>query len=1184
MSKFSSYEYSSYETRKILRTRFTSKLITTNSLSHEVNEENLIDDISALDILSKTDVKQKACLTTAKLDYEKSKQSQHLDISFDDLIKKGWVKSVWGKLQTTRNLRSEIYRLKDEKFSCIRTLILGLYKNTYETTADNQEGSDIFSTFDHEKFSCLSPAWVAARLWECTLSQSQNNTDALKKWFTLWRLLDKPPIVASLAWRQADAQVLIQTVLEELKQEKGFTPWENCVEVIDREYAILKELTPYPVSYHIRTPPSTLVGKAVWTDSREVEAYFWESLDTYGEMHNLARLLLLQINNDVHCKVPHYLIEPLIDLSAEHCEMLFSLLLQTKNLPAVLVDILFYPPSSALACLLIAKWQIHPGAWDSKVVETDLKIAREACFDDAISILAKHVSMGSTPACEMADLYNWLILNNSEKYIDNLKSEDLNIINFRKSFNQLDRNIIFTMISHMLDNHVITGIYSSEFATLLDLCFTGQHEDKIDAEVIIRLYKDSLLKDTIGRSVHRIGSDEAVALHTIAKSNETTYETFLYPFDVATLINKISEEENVYSEVDKIAGSLRTHIRILCRALVKADFQSKITITKSLIKYVKSGAMLHKEKGRVDAFSPRFDRYASSPLYVNIASDLSVALHLLGVDQQISLVNAICETDEPGILARLLPIVPPSLRSKINERINELTPEDSGEIHSLTDMQLRIDELLTAGAVKAAENYINAERHLVTLGKVRGRELIRLQFDLRLMLLKKEWDNVFQYQLPSDLTSHEKNEAVDVLDHFRALAFLSCDTPKPEFSRSEFERLFKKQPSIARVTNWLAAELQIMIKGNPFELLTGENYTSAVVVAYKLEAMLAKVTEDNKNEYFKCNKALLYLLLGETEKALNILSGFRFIILQDTAAAYMAVTYYRLGRLLEANAALDTAEHIFGITEVLAAARSHIASGSVALSLPQLIIKEDIINVVASAILKFKDMNPENKAEVLKRKKDSFAEVLTEHVQAVSGSLMALVPTMKQITVDGSEDDLSALFRHCLSGRLEFLGWTVSEQSRGGYSANLNPGERDLAISWGSTELSVIEAVICSRPLTQDAQKADLLSHFQKLLGYTHSRLMFHITYAYIEDKTGIFEFLKSSAREHSPEGFPFMGLENIPHSDSRPPGFIASYQGDYETFQVVFLILNMGQQRQKRAAQTAAKTKSRKAPKKSSK
>ncbi|UCQ55679.1 hypothetical protein DCF75_07555 [Edwardsiella tarda] len=1181
MSKFSSYEYSPYETRKILRVRFTSNLITTNSHSQEINEENLVDDIIALDYLSRTDIKNNACLITSKSYYEKTKQPQHIDVSFDELISKGWVKLVWGKLKNVSNIRSQLYSVKDDKYSAIRSLLLRLDEKNYTIAADLDEGSEKTSVFSYEKLNCLSPAWVAERLWENILNQYQNNADALKKWLSLWRLLDSPQIVSSIAWRKKDAQVFIQTVLAELKQEKGFTRWDNCIDVMESEYLILKELTPYPVFYHVKTPPSTLVGKAIWSESREVEAYLFESFDTYGEMHNLMYLLLLQINNDIHCRTPHYLIKSLIDMSAESCEILFSILLQTEKLPAVLVDILLYPPSSALACLLIAKWTTHTGAWDRKLVEADLQRAREVCIDDALSILTKHVSLGSTPPSEMADLYNWLIANNSEKYIDNLKSIDLTIINFRKSLSQLDRSIIFAMFSHLLENHDIAGIHSPEFATLLDLCSIGQLEEKVDAEKIIKLYSDSLLENTASRSVHRIGNDEANALHKIAKSREDTYINFLYPFDVTTLIKKISEDDNRYYEVDKIAYSLRIHIRVLCRTLSKSDVKSKSSIVNSLIKYVKSGSLLHKEKGRIDAFSPRFERDTSSSSYISMAFDLSCALRLINAEQQISLVNAICETDEPSMLAALLPVVPFPLQSKISERINELTPEDAGEIYSLKDMQLRIDELLTAGAITAAEAYMESERNLKTLGKVRGREILRMQYDLRLMFLKKEWDGIFKYQMPPDIISHEKDEAGDVLANFRALAFLSCDTPDPIFSRSEFDRLFKKQPSIARATNWLAAELQILIKGGTFEELTGESYTAGVAAISKLEVMLAKVTEDNNSESLQCNTALLYLLLGETDKALNILSGFQFIKLQDTASAYTAVSYYRLGRLLEANAALDTAEHIFGITEVLTAARNYIAKGSVALSLPHVIINEDIIKVVSSAILKFKDMNPDNKAEVLKQKKDSFTEVLVEHIRAASASLMALVPTMKQITVDSSEDDLSALLRHCLSGRLEFLGWTVTEQSRGGYSGNLNPGERDLVINWGSTELSVVEAVICSRPLTQDSQRADLLSHFQKLLGYTQSKLMFHITYAYIEDKTGIFEFLKSCAKEHSPDGFDFMALEDISHTDSRPPGFIASYRGDFEIFQVVFLILNMGQQRQKCAAKTAAATKRRKAPRK---
>jgi hypothetical protein len=47
--------------------------------------------------------------------------------------------------------------------------------------------------------------------------------------------------------------------------------------------------------------------------------------------------------------------------------------------------------------------------------------------------------------------------------------------------------------------------------------------------------------------------------------------------------------------------------------------------------------------------------------------------------------------------------------------------------------------------------------------------------------------------------------------------------------------------------------------------------------------------------------------------------------------------------------------------------------------------------------------------------------------------------------------------------------------------------------------LAIIEALKCKSGLTQDAVRADLESHFQKLLGYGNSRIFFHLTYAYID-------------------------------------------------------------------------------------
>ena len=75
-------------------------------------------------------------------------------------------------------------------------------------------------------------------------------------------------------------------------------------------------------------------------------------------------------------------------------------------------------------------------------------------------------------------------------------------------------------------------------------------------------------------------------------------------------------------------------------------------------------------------------------------------------------------------------------------------------------------------------------------------------------------------------------------------------------------------------------------------------------------------------------------------------------------------------------------------------------------------------------------------------------------------------------------------------------------------------------------------------------------------------------------------KFLETMASTSGPPGFNFLGCEPITHEDSRPPGFVARYSADFGEVKVVFLVLNLGQQRQRQAAESAGMTKDRKAPK----
>jgi hypothetical protein len=418
------------------------------------------------------------------------------------------------------------------------------------------------------------------------------------------------------------------------------------------------------------------------------------------------------------------------------------------------------------------------------------------------------------------------------------------------------------------------------------------------------------------------------------------------------------------------------------------------------------------------------------------------------------------------------------------------------------------------------------------------------------------------------------------LRQFRGLAAIQGSNRNSEFAKAEFLGLFARRPSFGSAANWFAAEITDLLQPDSFVLLKGDQVRQGQKAIAEFERMTAQLPAATVDEGVECNRALLLLAIGEPSQALAVLSTVTLVRLQDTAAAYRAIALARLGRQPEATATLDAAEHAIGRTAVLAAARSNIASGAPFLSAPEVSVYEDLVDNVASAIARFRTMNPDDQARALQRKADPFEALLVDYVRAAADAVVSLVPMMKSVQIDAIEDDLNALIQQLLAARIQFLGWSVGDQSKGGFSAKGNAGERDLLITWGSSVLALIEAVICDRPLTQDAMKADLESHFQKLLGYGNPRVFFHLTYAYIEDKAELIRFLEAVAETASPPGFSFLSRGQIPHEDSRPPGFVARYSADFGEVKVVFLVLNLGQQRQRQAAKTASETRARKAQK----
>lgn len=1189
-SRFPSLSHAPGETRMILRDRFSRKLrVLRQTRVHNPNLDVTADQL-VLRLLSGLKILPNAEWSTALSTYANAAPTGSEPQDLQALADLGWLRRIWGRVEIGWDLHAAVMRAPAGALDAFKVLLSGIHEQRYEASATVRADLELIDVVhaieakrtDPATIVSRTPEWVAARLWEMALTQEPIPDGALRRWVDLWAILGYPSLVPSSVWSGSDSDAFKETVLRTVAAEPALGNWTTTRDRYARQTALARNVTASAVDPQFPPPPATLVDGALWAQNNIVQAGVHDSLEVCGDLFGLVRLLFEDVDATDHAAAPHSVVARIVDLAIDRAELFIALLFQMQGRPKLLADLVLHPPTAALACLLVAQWRPPGGAWERNLVEVDHQVGLAEAFADAVAILGEHLRASKTKPSEAAALLNWLHYRAGPGFVDDVAGADSLIAALRRELANCAGPILLALAQSLDGADFRQGVGASEFAAVLDLTELGGLEDQIDAEIVVASYAESIERGDYSLSAHRIGAANAASLARIADRTKELRSRFLYPLDVRARF--AAAEGNEVSLAESIARSLRAHMRILCRAIIGETAEVPADLFCALVATVRAGALKHKEKGRVAAFAPRFEKQIGVSAYDRaLAADLAAALTFVERQRQDALLTAILETDEPLILAQLLSRSPPHLRLRIKRRIAELAPSDAGAIHSLPEMQARIDELLTAGVADAAESYMAAEVDLKTWGKPPGRELTRFQNKVRLLFLRRDWAALAAEPDPEFPSSMDQAVAVDVLRQFRALAAIIGPNPNPGFAKRVFADLFAKRPSPALATNWFAAEISGLLQADSFGLLKGDEARRGQKAIVEAEKMMAKLPSGSVDEAMECNRALLFLALGKPAEALVVLSNTALVRLPDNGAAYRAIALSRLGRLLEAIGALDAAEYAFGRTAVLTAARTHIASGAPYLSVPDVSVRDELVKNVAAAIARFRSMGPDEQAKALHPQGDSFAALLLEHVRAATDAVVLLVPMMEVVEIDASEDDLTALVQHLLGARVRYLGWEVHGHSKGGFSGKGNAGEPDLFISWGGTTLALGEAVVCGKPLAYDVMKADLESHFQKLLGYGNPRVFFHLTYAYIEDLQGLMRFLETSAETASPRGFTYIDREPIPHGDSRPPGFVARYTADFGEVKVIFLILNLGQSLQRAAAKTAARTKARKAPKKPS-
>ena len=1170
--RFSSLPHAPAETRTRLRDRMSRFLPALNAAQRSCQPATAaFSDETWLDLLLHLRIARGSDEAIARAVYANLAQEKSDELSFDSLIRDHLMRVVWGRVSVAFPVL-QAAKARSAQLEAFNTFLGTRFSETYAFDAGvhrDPETSALAVAIENGEAKldgarCRSPAWVAERLWD-RVTRPPDKAAALKLWVTRWRILDCPRIDPVEAWADADAFAFWEATIGVLEVSAGLPSWHELREEFVGRLAFIQNRTASEVGASIPAVPDTLIKRALWLESPGIERFLMDSMWSTEDISGPASIALSWIASADHAQAPHPFAAKLLDLAIDRVELFQVVLFRLRTQPKLLADIVLHPPTSALACMIIGRWQSPGGAWDRELITKDDETSKTTAFADAVSVMGWFLGQGSLPLAEAAALIAWLHGRTRAGFIDDRSDPMLEAM--RAELVRQSHETLSSLVEHLVAAIPNAAVGNHDFAAALDVIYLGNLAESTNPHPIVTAYQRAVSAGGYALTARPLDLSACSTLSDLAARDPQLRKSFLYPLDVKRRLATSTDETRI-SLQEELCRSLRVHIRILCRAIAGTAETSLVDLVDALIAAVRTGALKHLEKGRIPAFAPRHEvniMGASSDR--PIAADLGAALSVLWGDQRSRLLAAVLETDEPMVLAHLLDCVPADLRPPIILRIEAVQPEDAGETHSLFEAQARIDALLSSGVSEAATRFIEEEQVLQTLGKAPGRELARLRSDLRLLFMEGKWSEIANFSLPDGLDAPHETAASDTLLFYKALAALNNPESDKNGAEEAFARLQSRRPDVAAYAiNLFAARINLLLAGNFFEELTGDALRRGNQLFVAAEDMLRHVRAATPEDIgiFNSNKAVLLLALRRPRPALELFASLPSMRMGDTTSAYMAIALARLGRVGEALARIDQAKEIVGETAILSAARAHIESGRGFATVAIVSTNDDPIPRIQRALWELSQLDPIQQANVLRSPPDGFFSFVTDQVRYAAASLTGLVPMMRSISLEGREDDLNALIGQLLASRIHFLNWVVPDQTLGGFTAAGNPGERDLVLRRDSAELAVIEAVICERSIDY----GDLSRHFKKLSAYGDCRLFYHLTYSYHDDRSAdLLEKLKQIASKEAPARFVYREVQMLTSEDSRPAGFVARYAIDNDEARVVFLVLQMGQHTLREAA-----------------
>ena len=402
MPRVPSFKYVPSETRCTLRHRFVSKLLVYQQRRVTDPDLELTSDQLLLRLLANLEISDNAEWSTAEAAYANAGPTASEPADLHTLASLGWLRQIWGRVVIGIDLRLAAQQVPSGVMDAFKVVLSGInnqHREVGTAIRSNAELAALIQTVEASNSDSMhvvsrTPEWVAARLWEEVFAQETSPERALRRWVDLWSLLQHPLLVPGAVWSTTDVNAFREAAFSTISTDPALGGWVETYNLYVRQAALTHNVTVAIAESRLPRPPETLVDRALWMQLRLIEASVYNSLAMTRDLFGLVRLLLADVDAEEFSPAPHAVAVQIIDLAIDRTELFIDLIFLVQSRPKLLADLVIHPPTSALACLLIAQWRSPGGAWDRSLTERDHQIGQADAFADAVSIFGEHLRAG----------------------------------------------------------------------------------------------------------------------------------------------------------------------------------------------------------------------------------------------------------------------------------------------------------------------------------------------------------------------------------------------------------------------------------------------------------------------------------------------------------------------------------------------------------------------------------------------------------------------------------------------------------------------------------------------------------------------------------------------------------------------------------------------------------------------